>query len=378
MQAIRDFRIGEGGLLRRCEKAVGLTTLRRQILTAISLTWVPVVALSLINERLTGLREPLVHAPSLHVRLLVAVPVLLTLDQVFPRVCRSALEQLAAQSFLPDSAQEPFDNLLRRSTRLADSLVPELLLALLAFGLGAGSVVGLVPNSALARSAGLSAAHIWYALADGPVLQFLLWRSLWRWAIWMFVLRGLAGLDLDLVAAHPDRRGGVSFLRIPSVGYCAGLLFAISTVLCSEQGQRLFRGVSLASFTPLLALFAAVGALLAFGPLLLFTPRLLQLRREGRVEYGALATAYARHFQREWIARGERAGQLTGATQPLADLTTVYRDTVDRLLPVLFDRRDLIALLVATLLPVVPVMLLKVPREDWKELLGLLTGSTLR
>jgi len=220
MQALRDFRIGEGGLLRRCEKAVGLTSLGRQIVAAVSLTWLPVVGLSLVNERLTGVREPLVHAPALHVRLLVTVPVLLTLDHVFPRVCRSALEQLAAQSFLPDRAQEPFDRLLRRATRLADSLLPELLLALLAFGLAASAVAGLLPGSSIRPRPGLTVAHVWYTLADWPVLQFLLWRSLWRWAIWVVILRGVARLDLEPVAAHPDRRGGLSFLRRHLAPWC--------------------------------------------------------------------------------------------------------------------------------------------------------------
>jgi hypothetical protein len=378
MQALREFRIGEGGLLRRCEKAARLTTLRRQIVTAISVTWVPVVALGLINERSTGLRDPLIHTASLHVRLLVAIPLLLTLDQVFPRVCRGTLQQLVSQSFVPAAAQERFDRMLRKVTLVADSFVPELLLAFLAFGMGLAAVLDLLPATGLARRGPLTAARVWYGLANWPVLQFLLWRSLWRWVIWVRVLIGLCRIDLDLVAAHPDQCGGISFLRIPSIGYCATLLFAISAVLCSDQARRL-EDVTLASLAPFLIVFITAGALLAFGPLLLFSPRLLRLRREGRVQYAGLGVAYGRSFHRQWIASGEPADRLAGsATQPLADLGGIYRETIDRLHPLLFDKRDLIVLLVATLLPMVPIMLWHVPRHDWEKLIGLLTGRSLR
>jgi hypothetical protein len=377
--AIRNLRIGEGGLLRRFESAAHLTRLPQQILTALAITWFPVVALSLLNERLTGLREPLVHAPSLHVRLLVAMPVLLILDHVFPRSCRSTLEQLASQSFVPAAAEPRFERILRSAMRMADSLVPELLMAALALGFGVGALAGVVPKSGLPSEIGLTAAHVWYALADGPLLQFLLWRSLWRWAIWVRVLIGLARIELDLVPSHPDRRGGISFLRLPSLGYCSTLLFAISSVLCADQAPRFTFGGTLASYTPLLLVFGIVGALIAFGPLLLFSPQLIRLRRRGVVEYAGLGSRYGRRFERAWIHGGEPPDRLEGRdTQPLADLGSIYRDTVDRLRPLMFDGRDLVVLLVATLIPLVPVMLLHVPREDWSKLLGLLTGGALR
>jgi hypothetical protein len=378
IQAVSEFRIGEGGLLRRFERATRLTSLSKQIATALSVTWLPVLVLSLLDEHLTGLREPLVHLPSVHVRLLVAMPVLLALDHVFPRVCRSVLRQLVSQAFVPKHAQERLERLLHRSTRLADSLVPELLLLGLAVAIGVGDLVDLVPLSGLPRGSKLTAAHVWYALADVPFLQFLLWRSLWRWTVWVRVLIGLSRIELDLVSSHPDRRGGISFLRLPSIGYCSMLLFAISAVLCAEQGRRLSFGVTLASFTPLLLVFGTVGTLIAFGPLLLFTPQLIRARREGLVEYARLGAEYGRRFQRRWfqeLPTAERLGPRS--TQPLADLGTIYRDTVDRLRPVLFDRRDLIALLAATLLPIVPVILMRVHREDWRQLLALLTGGPL-
>jgi hypothetical protein len=90
-----------------------------------------------------------------------------------------------------------------------------------------------------------------------------------------------------------------------------------------------------------------------------------------------LGTEYGRGFQRRWF--GERPGAKIGprSTQPLSDLAVIHRDTIDQLRILLFDKRDMVALLVATLLPMVPVILMRVPREDWSTLLTMLTGAGL-
>src|SRR6516165_3195097 len=100
-QTFEDLRIGEGGLLRRFELASHLTTLPRQIALVVGVTWLPVMVLGLFHEWRTGLREPLIHYAPMHVRMLVAAPVLLFLDHIFPPVCRDTLAQLVMQSFLP-------------------------------------------------------------------------------------------------------------------------------------------------------------------------------------------------------------------------------------------------------------------------------------
>jgi hypothetical protein len=376
-KAIREFRIGEGGILRRFETAVHLTRLGPQIACALAITWLPVVVLSLVTQWMTGRREPLVHAAGFHVRLLVAMPVLLALDKEFPRVCRRVLTQLVSQSFVPQAAEDRLDRVLQTGTRLADSSAPEMILAALALSLGLGELAGVLPLSVRTRDSGLTAPSVWYALADVPVVQFLLWRSLWRWVIWMWVLIGLGRIELDLVPSHPDRRGGISFLRWPSIGYCSVLVFAISSMLCASQVTRFTAsGVTLKTFAPLLLAFAAIATLIAFGPLLLFSPQLMRARRQGVIEYGRLGAEYGRGFQRRWFAERQPGAKIgPRSTQPLSDLAVIYRDTVDRFRILLFDKRDMIALLIATLLPMVPVILMRVPTEDWSKLLAILTGA---
>ena len=369
-QAVPDYRIGEGGLLRRFEVVAHLTRLRWQLIWLWGITWLPVMVLGLV----LGRAEALFRDPAVHVRLLVAAPIFLILDQLFPAVCRYTLAQLLGQGFVPAVAQARVDRVLRSAARLADSLFPEALLALLGLALGVGVLSGVLPVSGLTYRTGLTPDQIWYALTDLPLFQFLLWRSVWRWAIWVRILAGLSLIRLDLVPTHPDRCGGIRFLRLPSVGYCAMLLFAISSVLCAEWGSRFTLGQTLASFKPLLLVFAAVGMLIAFGPLLLFVPQLTRARRHGMLEVGALATFSGRRF-RNALLYPQRPLE-SSQVQELASLEQTYRETVKELSVVLFDRHDLILLLVATLLPVIPVMLMHVPFEDWRELTDLLTGWT--
>src|SRR5262245_6969184 len=116
--ALGEFRIGEGGLLRRVEKALHLTRLVWQVVAVLVVTWVPLVLLGLLNEHVTGRADSTLRSPSVHVRLLVATPVFLFLDQMFPQVCRNVLRQLTRQSFVLDAAKPRFDRLLRSATRL--------------------------------------------------------------------------------------------------------------------------------------------------------------------------------------------------------------------------------------------------------------------
>jgi hypothetical protein len=364
----RDYRIGEGGLLRRFEVAAHLTDLRRQVLALLAITWLPIVVLGLWRSH----PQALVHDPAVHVRLLIAAPVFLILDQLFPAVCRYTLMILHDQGFVPAAAELRVDGLLRGAARLADSSIPEALLVLLGVCLGVAALLGVLPVSGLTYRTGLTADQVWYAVTDLPVFQFLLWRSVWRWAIWVRILVGLSRVKLLLVPTHPDRSGGIRFLKLPSVGYCAMLLFAISSVLCAEWGGRLTLGATLASFQPLLLVFASVATLIAFGPLLLFAPQLFYARRRGMLELGGAAVGSGRAFRkalREPASHPERP-----SAYELASLEQTYRETVKQLSLILFGRQDLALLLLATLLPMVPVMLLHVPLEDWRDMVALITG----
>jgi hypothetical protein len=371
-----DYHIGEGGPLRRLESLCRLTTLRRQLVVLVTVAWLPLVVLGFVSEIFFGHRDPVLHDLSPHVRLLVAAPIFLILDAAFPRGIKLVLNQLVTQSFVPPSSMPRFDRIMRRASRMSSSSLPELVLAGLSLTFAVAALFGVVPMSGVARQARLSVTQVWYALTDWPLFQFLLWRALWRWVVWVAILAGLARLDLDLVPSHPDRRGGIAFLRLPSLGYCTLLLFAVSSVVCAEwHGTFAVKEASLATFMPLLLLFAVLAGTIALVPLLLFVPKLLVSRVLGQQEFSGLAAHYGRRFRRRWL-RGDDPDEVLGThdTAPLAELTTSYQDAVDRFRAFLFYRRDVFMLLGATLLPLIPLVLASVPREEWLKLTSVVTG----
>jgi len=373
-----DVRIGEGGLLRRLETAAHLTRVGRQILTAIAVTWLPIMLFGLIHEYVSGQPEPVLHRAATHVRLLVAAPVFLFIDQVFPTSCRIIVAHLVFKKFIPPESEPRLERTLQSASRLANSWIPETLLLVVSIGLGIGALFGVVPAIGVPVQTERTAAQLWYTLTDWPFVQFLLWRSLWRWFVWVRVLFGIARIRLSLVPTHPDRRAGISFLRLPSVGYCSLLLFAVASMLCAEWGDKLTFGASIAGFTPLIALFAGVGGVIAFGPLLVFAPQLFLARRRGILDCGARACDEGRLFQRR-VAEA-RASDDRGAAievSALSDVGVVYREAVDRLNIILVDRRDLLALLIATLLPVLPMMLVRIPLEEWRNVASMITGGKI-
>jgi hypothetical protein len=371
LQVSSAYRIGDGGLLRRFEVASRLTRLRTQLITILLFTWFPIVTLGLAREHLTGQSEPMIYDPAMHVRLLVAIPVFLILDDLFPAVCGYVITLLMAQNFVPPAEHHRLERVLENGARLANSSAPEALLAVACLGIGVGGLLGMIPLIGIDHR-DLSPAQTWYALTDLPLFQFLLWRSLWRWAIWVKILLGISRIKLDLVPTHPDKRGGIRFLRLPSVGYCAMLLFAISSVLCAEWRGRFTLGATISSFTPLLLAFSGAGFVIAFGPLFLFVVPLYRAKRIGIAEVGGIATEAGRRFRQQCLDTTLERDRVD--VHALAAVEQTFRETVDQLKVVLFDRNDVLILLIATLTPLVPVMLLYVPFEDWRNFAGAAVG----
>jgi hypothetical protein len=121
-----------------------------------------------------------------------------------------------------------------------------------------------------------------------------------------------------------------------------------------------------------LLVFASVATLIAFGPLLLFAPQLFYARRRGMLELGGVAADSGRAFRKALRDPTLRLGRRS--VHELASLEQTYRETVKQLSLLLFDKQDMALLLLATLLPLVPVMLLHVPLEDWESVLALIGG----
>jgi hypothetical protein len=376
-----EFRLGIGGPLYHAERAAHLEKLGRLIPVAIGVTWVPLLLFSLGEWLLIHQGEPMLLDLSIHIRLLITLPLVLVAERLLDLTCRTALSRLLDEGFVPAGQKERVHVLLRKVERVRDSPIPEAILFAIAVGAGIASLVGLLPPSGIVHGvveSRYSAARLWYALVALPISQFVLWRSLFRWALWVRVLAGLSRLPLRLLPAHADRRGGIDFLKLPSLVYGALLLLAVGSALSGGwETQILLYGTKIDAIKPLFITFVVIGTIIAFAPLLLFVPVLFEARRRGRIAYGGLMADYARQFQERWIGPPERADMLGSSDfQSLADLGNTYRESVEKMQVLLFGLRDCIALFVASQIPALPILLSQLPaREVLKRLLHLLTGG---
>jgi hypothetical protein len=111
------------------------------------------------------------------------------------------------------------------------------------------------------------------------------------------------------------------------------------------------------------------------GPLLLFAPLLAQAKRLGLREYGTLSQRYVREFDAKWLRGGAPADEpFVGSAdvQSLADMANSF-SVVRSMQIVPITRQAVVGLAVATLAPLVPLLLTMMPLEDLlKKLFSLL------
>jgi hypothetical protein len=108
---------------------------------------------------------------------------------------------------------------------------------------------------------------------------------------------------------------------------------------------------------------ASIVAILA--PLLLFTPKLARAKREGLAEYGTFASSDVMDFDQKWLRSKVNEGELlgTGDIQSLADLGNIFA-VVREMRAVPFATDDVLRLLIATVVPIVPLLLTIIPLEQ--------------
>lgn len=144
-----------------------------------------------------------------------------------------------------------------------------------------------------------SLAGTWAFFVSYPILVYFTYLWLWRQLLWARFLRSTTQLELKLVAAHPDKLGGLGFLEASVLGQIP-FSFCIGVGLAGPIANRVVRdGHSLMSYR-FLAAAMIVGVLLyCVGPYLFFTRTLLQMRRRGMSSYGAFARAVGEQFEKK-------------------------------------------------------------------------------
>jgi hypothetical protein len=386
----QDFSLVLGGplfqLLRRARLSDdGLALLRRRILVIPLFAWLPLLVLSALEGQMLGggVAVPFLMDISVHVRFLVAIPLLIAAELVVHRRMRPLVSQFQKQGLIPEGARTRFDAAIASMLRLRNSALAEVLMIAFVYVIGVLIVwrhYGSLHTATwyATPSAGgstLSLAGTWYGFVSLPIFQFLVVRWFFRLCIWARFLWQVSRIDLTLVPTHPDRAGGLGFLS-NALNAFIPLAAAFGAVLAGPLADRIFySGARLPEFKMQIAAAVIALVLVFVGPLLVFSPRIAQAKRTGRLEYGALAQRYVREFDVKWLRGGAPADEPlvgSGDIQSLADLANSFEVArTMRVAPVAMQ--DILGLAIAALVPIAPLLLTVMPLEELlKLMLGLL------
>jgi hypothetical protein len=379
-----DFSLVLGGPLYQLWRGTrlageALQLLRRRIIALAMVAWIPLLVLSIAEGHAWGgsVRLPFLYDVELHLRLLLALPLLVVAELVVHQRMTRVVGQFLDRGIIPDAARPQFDAAIASALRLRNSIVAEVLLLLLVYVVGVGFVwrtqVALDVPSWYGTPAGgrlnPSAAGWWLGIVSLPMLQFLLLRWYFRLFIWARFLWQVSRIDLRLVPTHPDRAGGLGFLGSLSYAFTPVLL-AQGVLLSGMIANKIFfAGATLPEFKLDLVGVVAPMVLAVLGPLLVFGPKLEAAKRAGLREYGTLAQRYVREFDDKWLRGGAPAGEPlvgSGDIQSLADLGNAY-EVVKGMRFVPFTMQTVLQLAVTTLVPVVPLTLTMISLEQLVE-----------
>jgi hypothetical protein len=358
----------------------------RQRIIVISLfVWLPLLALSALEGQSLGggIAVPFLLDVEVHVKFLLALPLLIAAELVVHERMRLVVRQFLERNLIPESTTPRFDAAIASAFRLRNSVLAEVLL--IAFVYGVGILIVWRQYTALdtatwyatpsVEGSKLSLAGMWYGYISLPVFQFLLLRWYFRLFIWSRFLWQVSRIGLSLVPTHPDRIGGLGFLS--NIVFAFTLLaVAHGALLAGNLANRIFYlGAALPEYKIEIAVVVIFLLCVVLGPLLVFSPQLAQAKRTGLREYGTLAERYVREFDAKWLRGGAPAGApLVGSAdiQSLADLANSF-EVVRTMQLAPITRDALLRLVAATLVPVVPLLLTMMPLEELlKRLFGIL------
>jgi hypothetical protein len=388
-QAAPDFSFVLGGplfqLLRRARLSDDALALQRRRIVVISLlAWLPLLALAALDGQLLGgnTAVPFLMDVEVHVKFLVVLPLLVAAELTVHQRLLMVGRTFGDRQLIPESGKARLDAAIASAYRLRNSVLAEVLLIAFVYVVGVAIVwryyVALDTSTWYATpGAGgsrFTLAGMWYGYVSLPIFQFLLCRWYFRIFIWTRLLWQVSRIKLNLVPTHPDRVGGLGFLSNTVYAFVP-LLMAHGALLAGHLASRIFyMGERLTDFRLEILLLAILVVCLVVGPLMVFSVQLAQAKRKGLLEYGTLAQRYVRAFDAKWV-RGEAADDEpflgTGDIQSLADLGNSFEVVKTmRIVPV--SKEAMLQLGVATIAPLVPLVLTMMPLEELiRKLVGI-------
>jgi len=377
------FSISEGGPFNKGAKKIGLNTNAKQIIVALCITWLPLLIITALEGTFySGVSVPLLKDVAIHVRLLIVLPMLLTIKAIINSKSID-LEKYFSDTLMNDNEKQiVLKKELQRVKRLINSAIPEIIFLLIIIGLTMSPLKGGILHETtswrVAVEGGdtvLSFAGKWVVFVSIPIFQFLILRWLWRYIIWSLFLFRLSNTALNLQPTHPDQVAGLGI--VADVHKYFGLIFlAINVISSGEMIVRItenpdsfqaIRGEAIGNI--------AVCVVLIFLPLFFFILKLIKTRHQALMDFGNLGSTLSGKFEEEWLRNipiEKKVLERKVSTSTLQDYSSVYRST-EKMRSVPFRLHDVVTVILILFIPYIPILLIHFSIiELLQKLLGLL------
>lgn len=339
---------------------------RRAMLLA-AIAWLPIAVWALATGRLLGgTSEPLLVHYGIHVRCLIAIPLLIMAEEALHRNGRSIAQQFVTSGAVPLSLRPEFDAVLRDVARLRDASLPWVF----AVGVAIAWAIADPPAThvdevkwAVEPDGAIGFGVIWFAYVVRPLLAALLLGWLWRLFLVTWWMWRIARLPLALVPTHPDRTGGIGFIKKLPRGFTLATL-ALSAMMASRWAHEIvYHGALLTSFQMPVIAYVVLWSFALMLPLFALTPALYVARKRALPAYAALVGEQAQLIQRRWIERKPVDDPTLLEAEGIgvaADAATLY-ESVQNMQLVPIGKRTLTTILVPMVIPFLVLPLLRFP-----------------
>lgn len=361
-------------LLRSRLTTPALELLARRIGFFVLVTWGPLALLAAAGgDFLGGVAVPFLRDVNVHAKFLISLPLFIAAELIVHHRLRPAVLQFRDAGLITPEDLERFAAVIRSMWRMRNSVVAEIVMLVLAFLPGhwlwqsQTTFTGATWYAAPANGAmHYTWAGYWYVLLSLPIVRFVILRWYFRIFIWYVLLWRVSRLSLRLNPLHPDRAGGLGFLGL-AVGAFGPVLMGQTVMLAGMIGGVIWhQGAKLTDFSATITACIAILLLIALAPLGFFLAKMAQARRLGLRQYDLLGGRYVHEFRQKWLAKGGPSDpQLLGSgdIQSLADLANSY-EIIREMKTLPTDRRTLISLAAALVLPLLPLMLTMLRMEE--------------
>ena len=389
-ETVPDFSIVAGGPFHRLLRSLRLVDEQSDAVNGVAilalplLLWVPLLVFSIASGQAVNGTTPLPFFSdfAVHIRFLLALPLLLIAEVVTEQRMRPLLARLFQRNLVPAESFPALRAATKSLERWRDSIVPEVLLVVFVYGFGILFIwrqlvaveIGTWYQTASTQGSVLSWAGIWYAYVSLPVFQFILCRWYFRLVLWARFLWQVSMIRLDLLPAHPDRMGGLGFIMETLSGFLV-LAAAHGTLLAAHLSTRvILLRASLMEYKTEIAAMIVFVLFITLGPLIVFGRQLRRTKRVGMDRYGVLAADYVAQFNAKWLRGNAPQEGFMGSAdiQSLADLGNSY-GLVSAMRTVPITMEVVGRIVVAKLLPVAPLLLTAMPIDQIvKKLISIL------